>query len=97
MGRCCIGASDYSRSIYSYDDVPDDMNLDHFSLKHDEAYILPTLREIREINPDLFLHGHPVESSGLDEDLSEQLLEAEPRRTISTPTPIRFGSCPTGR
>ena len=55
MGRCCIGSSDYSRSVYSYDDVPDDMNLDHFSLKHDEACILPTLREIREINPHLFL------------------------------------------
>jgi glucosylceramidase len=24
MGRCCIGSSDYSRSIYSYDDVLDD-------------------------------------------------------------------------
>src|ERR1700688_2597684 len=48
VGRCCIGASDYSRSVYSYDDVPDDINLNHFSLKH--ACILPTLREIREIN-----------------------------------------------
>ena len=54
LGRCCIGASDYSRSIYSYDDVPDDMNLDHFSLKQDEAYILPMLREILAIKPDLF-------------------------------------------
>ncbi len=64
MGRCCIGASDYSRNIYSYDDVPDDMNLDHFSLKHDEAYILPTLREIREIKPDLFLMATPWSPPG---------------------------------
>ena len=55
VGRSCIGASDYSRSVYSFDDTPDDMNLGHFSLKHDEAYILPTLREIRGINPSLFL------------------------------------------
>jgi glucosylceramidase len=64
IGRCCIGASDYSRSVYSYDDVPDDMNLDHFSLKHDEAYILPTLREIREIHPDLFLMASPWSPPG---------------------------------
>ena len=64
LGRCCIGASDYSRSVYSYDDVPDDMNLDHFSLKHDEAYILPTLREIREINPNLFLMATPWSPPG---------------------------------
>jgi glucosylceramidase len=59
LGRCCIGSSDYSRSVYNYEDVPDDMNLDHFSLKHDEAYIVPTLREIQEINPSLFLLASP--------------------------------------
>jgi glucosylceramidase len=64
MSRCCIGSSDYSRSVYSYDDVPDDMNLDHFSLKHDEACILPTLREIRQINPRLFLTASPWSPPG---------------------------------
>ena len=64
LGRSCIGASDYSRSIYSYDDVPDDMNLDHFSLKHDEACVLPTLREIRQINPQLFLMATPWSPPG---------------------------------
>jgi glucosylceramidase len=64
VGRCCIGASDYSRSVYSYDDVPDDMNLEHFSLKHDEAYILPTLRQIRGINPSLFLMASPWSPPG---------------------------------
>jgi glucosylceramidase len=64
LSRCCIGSSDYSRSIYSYDDVPDDMNLDHFSLKHDEACILPTLREIRQINPRLFLMATPWSPPG---------------------------------
>ena len=64
LGRCCIGASDYSRSVYSYDDVADDMNLDHFSLQHDEAYILPMLREIRQIKPDLFLMAAPWSPPG---------------------------------
>jgi glucosylceramidase len=64
IGRSCIGASDYSRSIYCYDDVPDDMNLDHFTLKHDEACVLPTLREIRQINPRLFLMATPWSPPG---------------------------------
>jgi glucosylceramidase len=64
VGRSCIGSSDYSRSIYSYDDVPDDMNLDHFSLKHDEACVLPALREIRQINPRLFLMATPWSPPG---------------------------------
>ena len=64
VGRSCIGASDYSRSVYSYDDVPEDNNLDHFSLKHDEACILPSLREIREINPSLFLIASPWSPPG---------------------------------
>ena len=64
IGRSCIGASDYSRSIYSYDDVPDDMNLDHFTLKHDEACVLPALREIRQINPQLFLMASPWSPPG---------------------------------
>ncbi len=64
VGRSCIGASDYSRSIYCYDDVPDDTNLDHFSLKHDEACVLPALREIRQINPALFLMASPWSPPG---------------------------------
>ncbi len=64
VGRCSIAASDYSRSVYSYDDVVDDMTLDHFSLKHDEAYILPVLRQIRTINPDLFLVASPWSPPG---------------------------------
>jgi glucosylceramidase len=64
MSRCSIGASDYSRDVYSYDDVAGDMNLDHFSLKHDESYILPTLREVRSIQPDLFLVASPWSPPG---------------------------------
>jgi glucosylceramidase len=64
LGRSCIGSSDYSRSVYCYDDVPDDMNLDHFTLKHDEACVLPTLREIRQINPRLFLMATPWSPPG---------------------------------
>ena len=56
VGRTCIGTSDYSTKMYSYDDTPEpDPNLEHFSIDQDKAWILPALREAREVNPDLYL------------------------------------------
>jgi glucosylceramidase len=63
--RTCIGASDYSRFAYSYDDTIDaDPDLVHFSIDHDREYILPTLRAARKINPDLFLFACPWSPPG---------------------------------
>ena len=64
VARSTIGASDYSRSLYSYDDTPDDLSLAHFSIAHDEAYILPALRDIRAENPELFLLSSPWSPPG---------------------------------
>jgi glucosylceramidase len=56
VGRTCIGSSDYSTMMYNFDESPDpDPELKLFSIDHDNAWLLPTLREAREINPDLFL------------------------------------------
>lgn len=63
-GRCCVGSSDYSRHVYSYDDVKDDVTLKYFSIAHDEEYILPSLREARAINPRLFLLASPWSPPG---------------------------------
>ncbi len=58
--RTCIGASDYSKSLYSFDDSEqDDPELTKFSIDHDKTYILPALREARNLNPDLFLFSTP--------------------------------------
>ncbi len=63
--RTCIGASDYSRSVYSFDDSPrPDPSLNGFSIDHDKAYILPVLREARQANPDLFLLSTPWSPPG---------------------------------
>ena len=64
VGRTSIGASDYSRDLYNYDDVPDDLEMKHFSIAHDEAYILPMLREMRRLNPELFLLATPWSPPG---------------------------------
>ena len=58
--RTCIGASDYSKSLYSFDDSDqDDPELRHFSIDHDKAYILPLLQQARQINSELFLFSSP--------------------------------------
>jgi glucosylceramidase len=60
VGRTCIGASDYSRFSYSFDESPDpDPDLQRFSIDHDREYILPTLREAQKANPDLYLFSCP--------------------------------------
>ena len=65
MARTCIGSSDYSKNVYSYDDTPEpDPELKHFSVEHDRAYILPSLRTARELNPELFLFASPWSPPG---------------------------------
>ena len=51
-----MGASDFTHNgrPYTYDDLPPgqtDPGLTHFSVAHDQAYILPALREARALNP----------------------------------------------
>src|SRR5215472_16040962 len=56
VGRTCIGTSDYSTKMYSYDDRPEpDPELKYFSIDQDRAWIVPTLVEAQKINPDLYL------------------------------------------
>lgn len=62
--RTCIGASDYSTKLYSFDDGDPDSDLTRFSIDHDRAYILPMLREARKANPDLFLFSSPWSPPG---------------------------------
>ena len=64
VGRLSIGASDYSAELYSYDDVPFDTELKHFSIAHDLAYVIPMIQEILKINPDLYLFASPWSPPG---------------------------------
>jgi glucosylceramidase len=58
-----IGASDFvATAAYTYDDVPagsTDYRLAHFSVAHDQAQILPLLREAGRINPHLQIMATP--------------------------------------
>src|SRR5215469_6556270 len=62
--RTCMGSSDYSTKVYSYDEGEPDPELQRFSIDHDRAYILPMLREARKVNPQLFIFASPWSPPG---------------------------------
>lgn len=63
--RTCVGASDYSTHAYTYDDSTEpDPDLKKFSIEKDRKYILPILRQARQINADLFLFSSPWSPPG---------------------------------
>lgn len=62
-----MGASDYARTIYSYDDQPAgqvDPELKDFSIAHDLESILPLTKWAGEINPDLQVFASPWSPPG---------------------------------
>jgi glucosylceramidase len=65
VGRTCIGSSDYSRTVYSFDDsASPDPDLKNFSIAHDQAYILPALRAALQANPEMFYFSAPWSPPG---------------------------------
>ena len=62
--RTCIGSSDYSTEVFSYDEGDPDPDMKRFSIAHDQLYVLPMLREARKVNPDLFLFSSPWSPPG---------------------------------
>jgi glucosylceramidase len=62
--RTCIGSSDYSTKVYSYDEGEADPELKRFSIEQDRQYILPMLREARKTNPEIFLFSSPWSPPG---------------------------------
>jgi glucosylceramidase len=60
--RLSIGASDLSASVFSYDDAPagqTDTELQNFSLGVDTINLIPVLKEILAINPNIKILGSP--------------------------------------
>ncbi len=62
MVRLPMGASDFARNNYSYDDTCCDLN--DFSIHHDTAYILPLLKQARQLNPELKITAVPWSAPG---------------------------------
>jgi glucosylceramidase len=64
VNRVCVGSSDYSRKVYSFDDGEPDPQLTRFSIEHDREYILPMLRQARQANREMFLFSSPWSPPG---------------------------------
>src|SRR5215469_3573612 len=62
--RTCVGAADSAASLYSYDEGDPDPELKRFSVDHDRTYILPVLRQVSELNPDMFFFSSPWSPPG---------------------------------
>ena len=62
--RLNIGASDYSTALYSYDDVPGDVEMRHFSLKRDDVHLVPIAKAIQKVRPDAFFFAAPWSPPG---------------------------------
>lgn len=60
--RVSIGSSDLDESVFSFDDLPPgqtDVNMTHFTLDIDRMYLIPVLKEILTINPQIKILGSP--------------------------------------
>ena len=60
--RISIGASDLNATPFTYDDLPSgqiDVNLDNFSLAPDKTDLIPMLKEIVAINPNIKIMATP--------------------------------------
>lgn len=60
--RVSIGASDLDPEVFSYNDIPEgtaDMGLEKFSLGKDREYLIPVLKQILALNPNLSIMASP--------------------------------------
>lgn len=65
--RLTIGASDFSRTHYSFDDMPpgqSDPQLKHFSIDPQKSTVLPTVKAALAINPRLKVMASPWSAPG---------------------------------
>lgn len=60
--RLTVGASDMNSFVFSYDDMPQgksDWDLKHFSLSQDLNDVVPVMKEILAVNPDIEILASP--------------------------------------
>ena len=65
--RIPMGSTDYGLSYYSYDDLPagqTDTALTHFSVAHDQDYMIPLIAQAKQLNPAMKLMANPWSPPG---------------------------------
>lgn len=64
MVRQPMGSCDYNVNLYSYCGNPGDVELENFSVDQDRRFILPSLHQALEVNPDLKVIASPWSAPG---------------------------------
>lgn len=57
--RMPVGANDFSRDWYSYDETPGDFDMKNFSIKNDLQTLIPFIKNAQKYNPSLKLWASP--------------------------------------
>ena len=57
--RMPLGANDYSADWYSYNEIPGDYKMEHFSIAHDRLRLIPYIKTAKKIKPDLKIWASP--------------------------------------
>lgn len=57
--RLPIGANDFAKSWYSYDETPGDLSLEHFSIKRDYELIIPWVKQAQTYCPQMQFMASP--------------------------------------
>jgi glucosylceramidase len=60
--RISLGASDLDAEVFSYNDLPageTDVNMERFSIEPDRKFLIPVLKEILAINPEIKIMASP--------------------------------------
>ncbi|MFI3247870.1 MAG: hypothetical protein R3Y39_01925 [Rikenellaceae bacterium] len=57
--RASVGSSDFGIDAYSFSEVADDYQMEHFSLEREKEYMLPFIQKALEVNPDIRLFTSP--------------------------------------
>ena len=53
--RLNCGSSDYATELYNYNDTKNDVDMKHFSVARDEAYMIPIVKQIFDYCPDTYV------------------------------------------
>ena len=62
--RLPIGASDFALDAYSFSEVAEDYELEHFTIERDRQYLIPFIRAAKSANPALRIHASPWSPPG---------------------------------
>jgi len=59
LGRMPIGANDFSRDWYSYNETDKDFEMKNFSIENDKEVLIPYIKAAQKINPSLRMWASP--------------------------------------